>query len=58
MNRLEIAFINVFSPYKVWNRGDVLYFETDKDISTYKLVYSEYNSEYKDENRKCNFSLK
>ena len=30
MNRLEIAFINVFSPYKVWNRGDVLYFETDK----------------------------
>ena len=30
MNRLEIAFINVFSPYKVWNRGEVLYFETDK----------------------------
>ena len=29
MNRLEIAFINVFSPYKVWNKGDVLYFETD-----------------------------
>ncbi len=30
MNRLEIAIINVFSPYKVWYRGDVLYFETDK----------------------------
>ena len=29
MNSLEIAFINVFSPYKVWNRGDILYFETD-----------------------------
>lgn len=30
MNRLEIAFINVFSPYKVWYRGDILFFETDK----------------------------
>lgn len=29
MNPLEIAYINVFSPYKVWNRGEVLYFETD-----------------------------
>ena len=47
--------------YIVPGNGEIegyIYFETDKDISTYKLVYSEYNSEYKDENRKCNFSLK
>lgn len=29
MNKLEIALINVFSPYKVWNKGEILYFETD-----------------------------
>ena len=29
MNKLEIAFINVFSPYKVWNKGEILFFETD-----------------------------
>jgi len=30
VNKLEIAFINVFSPYKVWNKGEVLFFENDK----------------------------
>ena len=30
MNSLDIAFINIFSPYKVWNRGNVYYFETDR----------------------------
>ena len=29
MNKLEIAFINVFSPYKVWYKGEILFFETD-----------------------------
>lgn len=29
MNQLELAFVNVFAPYKVWNRGYVYFFETD-----------------------------
>lgn len=41
MNRLEIAFINVFSPYKVWNKGEILFFETSqgcKDFSPTGLI--------------------
>lgn len=42
MNTLEIAFINVFSPYKVWNRGDILYFETDNGCR-YSIDFDEEN---------------
>ena len=30
MNKLEIVFINVFSPYKVWNKGEIHLFKTAK----------------------------
>ena len=45
MNKLDISKININSPYKVWNEGDIIYFVTESGIK-YAVDFDDDNNPY------------